>query len=248
MFTSTSKKLTLIGLFIATIATYIGMLSIDRYLFYNSDTIFSIMGLIASASVFIIGLLNRYADFNGKLLLNIIHAFFTMIPLLVFYVDEYDLNINNSLLYGFLLIVFCNAFTYTLSSKNIRTDENKKLYGEIMGFKNFIKTAELDRLKALSVENPKYFYDILGYAYVFGLEKKWISKFALLQEYVEDPDWYYGGRIYDYYTWAAFNHAMSTTYSNMSSSPSSGGSGGGGGYSGGGFSGGGSGGGGAGAW
>jgi uncharacterized membrane protein len=163
-------------------------------------------------------------------------------------IDELDLSLEG-FIYMMIVFIICSIFTITLADKQLRTPENQKLLGEVLGFRNFIKTADLDRLKALSEENPKYFYDILGFAYVFGLERKWISKFDSLQEYVADPDWYYGGRLTDYYVWSSFNSCMRNTYSNMQSSPSSssGGSSGGG-YSGGGFSGGGSGGGGAGAW
>ncbi|MCR4781869.1 MAG: DUF2207 domain-containing protein [Lachnospiraceae bacterium] len=131
-----------------------------------------------------------------------------------------------------------------------RKEEENKLYGEILGFKRFIETAELDKLKALSTENPKYFYDILSYAYVFGLEKKWISNFDSIQDYIADQDWY-AGSLYDIYVFNSFNHMLNSTYSNSLAStpaPEGGSSGGGSGFSGGGFSGGGSGGGGAGAW
>lgn len=58
-----------------------------------------------------------------------------------------------------------------------RTKDSAKLYGEIIGFKEFIATAEVDRINALAEENPSYFYDVLPYAYVFGLTDTWAKKF-----------------------------------------------------------------------
>ena len=36
--------------------------------------------------------------------------------------------------------------------------------------------------------NPSYFYNVLPYAYVFGMTKKWASKFESIP--VERPSWY----------------------------------------------------------
>ena len=63
--------------------------------------------------------------------------------------------------------------------------------GKLLGFRDFIKTAELDQLKMLAAENPQYFYSVLPYAYVFGLTDIWFKRFADIA--VPQPDWYYGG-------------------------------------------------------
>ena len=43
-------------------------------------------------------------------------------------------------------------------------------------------------------ENPEYFYDVLPYAMVFGLEEKWGKKFEGLL--TTQPDWYVGPGYY----------------------------------------------------
>lgn len=50
-----------------------------------------------------------------------------------------------------------------------------------MGFRDFIETAEIDRINELVDENPSYFYDVLPYAYVFKLSNKWIKKFETIR-------------------------------------------------------------------
>lgn len=136
---------------------------------------------------------------------------------------------------------------------NARTKESAKRLGKILGFKQFIEKAKLSRLKALVMENPSYFYDILPYAYVLGLSDKWIKKFDNID--ITPASWYTSEvGEYDMFNMIIFMNMMDTidrsigdiideqiigSDSNFGSS---------GGFGGGGFSGGGFGGGGGGAW
>jgi len=125
-----------------------------------------------------------------------------------------------------------------------RTLYGNTILGKIKGFKNFLETAEKDKLEQLVIENPTYFYDILPYTYVLGISSKWIKKFETIALY--EPDWYDSPNGFDVVRFGTFvNHTMTRATSAMASSPNSGGSGSSGG---GGFSGGGSGGGGGGSW
>lgn len=154
------------------------------------------------------------------------------------------------------LIMLCAGFLNFLAADRAvyRTEENLKYYGDVLGYRNFIEKAELSQLKMLSQENPSYFYFTLAYAYVFGLENKWISQFEKYNIPVPEPTWYYGYHPFVFTTFREdFGHVMQASSTALSAAPpseSGGGSGGfsGGGFSGGGFSGGGSGGGGGGAW
>lgn len=60
------------------------------------------------------------------------------------------------------------------------TPLRRKHLGEILGLKEFILTAEKDRLEMLLKEDERYFYRILPYAMVFGLVDKWAAKFDAL--------------------------------------------------------------------
>lgn len=160
-----------------------------------------------------------------------------------------------------LLATVCTAVIMLLSTVMLkRTDASNEQLGKILGFKHFINTAEKDRIEKLSAENPQYFYNVLPYAYVFGLTKVWADKFADIK--IEPPTWYNNG-AYDgatlFNTWIFVNmfnstaHAMSNSMIQIPSADSvghsggfpggfGGGFGGGGGFSGGGFGGGGGGG------
>lgn len=153
-----------------------------------------------------------------------------------------------------IAIYVASAFLMMLTGRFAKNTEYRtNMIGRLMGLKHFIKTAELDRLKALSDENPSYFFDILPYAMVFGLSDKWASQFSNIS--VQIPDWYESPNIYPsvstYYLCSHISSALSNHIAShivsASVAPSSGGGGhyGGGGFS---FSGGGGGGGGGGSW
>ncbi len=126
-----------------------------------------------------------------------------------------------------------------------RTQYGNEILGKLKGFKNFLETAEKDKLEAMVMEDPTYFYDILPYTYVLGVSDTWIKKFETIS--LQSPTWYDSPNAFDMIAFGTFmNTTMVSAQSVMSSSPSS--SSGNGGSSGGGISGGGSGGGGGGSW
>lgn len=153
-------------------------------------------------------------------------------------------------LFGFVTGIICiigMIICYKHMKK--RTPYGTEILGKIKGFKNFLITAEKDKLESMVMTNPTYFFDILPYTYVLGISDKWISKFESIN--LQAPDWYNGTSDFNVRTFNTFiNSTMSTAQSTMTSRPSSS-SGGGGrssGSSGGGSSGCGSGGGGGGSW
>ncbi len=149
---------------------------------------------------------------------------------------------------AFIATALTIALFISARSKIQRKQSTLETYGKVLGFRNFIKTAELDRLKMLCDENPNYFYDTIAYAYALGLESKWIKTFEELAIHIPEPDWYVGLTPFPFNSFnKSFDRMMTHERTSIASSPNSGGNSGGG-YSGGGFSGGGSGGGGGGAW
>ena len=162
-----------------------------------------------------------------------------------------------------LLAVACSAVGCVVLTGFMkkRTDQCLEWMGRLTGLRDFIETAELDRLKVLAEDNPEWFYHILPYTYVFGLSEVFAAKLKDLA--LPAPTWYSCTRSseagWNYYM---FNHSLSNnmehaaralTYvppssgggssgrsgGGFSSGHSSGHSSGGGGFSGGGFGGGG---------
>lgn len=130
----------------------------------------------------------------------------------------------------------------------------RSVYGQqilerVIGFKEFLKIAEKERLEALLEDNPEYYYQILPYALVLDVSNIWEAKFKDLQ--MVEPSWYQGGYpgyMFSYAALSTFAHTTSTSLSHYTAPPSSSGTGGFSGGGGGGFSGGGGGGGGGSSW
>ena len=138
-----------------------------------------------------------------------------------------------------------------------RTEYGAGIIGRCLGFKDFLETAEKDKIESLVNENPSYFFDTLPFAFVLGVTEAWARKFEGLIR--EPPSWYYGyGYNYPFTPMyfggavARANGGLSRVFAQRAVRNADGGfgrSGGfGGGFSGGGFSGGGGGGGGGTAW
>lgn len=126
-----------------------------------------------------------------------------------------------------------------------KTEKGTELYQKLLGFKEFIKSVEKDRLQEFLKQDPNYFDKVLPFAIVFDVADTWKDKLKGLD--VPPPTWYSGSYSGNTFSTMAFmnslDHGMNSMsqsfYSMPSSSGSSGGSFGGGGFSGGGFGGGG---------
>lgn len=147
------------------------------------------------------------------------------------------------------MFVVCFLLGECIGRFNVDTDYRVEMIGRLLGFKEFIKTAEKSRLEALQNDDPEYFYKILPYAMVFGLSNKWANLFKEID--VKQPNWYrtatpiYGNAFLSHMSSNLFSSAKSAVNIVSHDSSSGGGFSGGGG---GGFSGGGGGGGGGGSW
>lgn len=94
-------------------------------------------------------------------------------------------------LYGFA-IAFC---------KLVYTKEGRALQDRIDGFKLFLVTTELERMKIIGTpptKTPELYEHYLPYAMALGVEKQWTTQFATLFETLEKkgtpyrPRWYVG--------------------------------------------------------
>ena len=81
-----------------------------------------------------------------------------------------------------LMLIFCLLVRFI----NIYSAEGSAQLGKILGFKEFIKVAEKERLEMLVEENPEIFYEILPYAQVLGVSDKWIENLDVIK--VDRPD------------------------------------------------------------
>ena len=96
-----------------------------------------------------------------------------------------------------------------------KTTYGEQIKAKINGFRNYILVAEKDQIEALVEKDPKYFYNILPYAYVLDVSKKWIDKF----ENIPMPQNEMGN--FDYTDIMMFDQMSNSIYTPSSSSSSS---------------------------
>jgi|LGOV01.1.fsa_nt_gb uncharacterized membrane protein YgcG len=157
-------------------------------------------------------------------------------------------DIYNDMFYLKYISIFLGLFLSYLAAKSrSRTKRSAEHAGNIMGFKNYLMTAEKDRIEMLVKEDPEYFYNVLAYTYVLDVTDAFAKKFEAIA--LEDPDWYVSTSFNNHtFSIVVLSNRMQSSLNSMSNSlssaPSNSGSGGGygGGGGGGGFSGGGAGG------
>lgn len=112
---------------------------------------------------------------------------FAVLGYMQFFCLDPEWGYNDGRITTILLAFFVIGPLVLLGMKS-RSEWSAALYGRVLGFRNFIRDAELDRIEELVEGNPSYFYNVLPYAYVFGMTKKWASKFESIP--VERPSWY----------------------------------------------------------
>lgn len=106
---------------------------------------------------------------------------FTMLLIgIVFWVFSYiyikDLNPSFNILYVVSFIsIFITGFFAIFTSR--KTSYGEMISAKVLGFKNYLNTAEKNKLEQLVDNDPNYFYNILPYTYVLDISKKWINIF-----------------------------------------------------------------------
>lgn len=96
-----------------------------------------------------------------------------------------------------------------------RTEEYNRTLGDILGFKDFIKVTEEDKIKFMLEENPELYYDILPYAQVLDVTDEWEHKFRNIT--LKPPRW----AVYNdpYFSYMMINRSMRVATTSMLSRP-----------------------------
>lgn len=89
-----------------------------------------------------------------------------------------DLYLPRQVIQGLLTVAFAGClFTFRLSEMS---DYRRKHMGEILGLREFIETADKDRLQMLLTADGRYFYHVLPFAVAFGMADRWAKQFREL--------------------------------------------------------------------
>lgn len=90
------------------------------------------------------------------------------------YIEDLNPKLNWIYVSSFIAVFITGFFSIIMERK---TAYGEMIIAKIMGFRNYLDLAEKNQLEILVEENANYFYDILPYAYVLNVSKKWIDKF-----------------------------------------------------------------------
>lgn len=151
--------------------------------------------------------------------------------LYVMFIPSCLIAVTPKLLIALAGSALAGASTLTVS----RTKEYNVKLGEIVGFKDFIRLTEKDRIEKMLEDDPQFFYRVLPYAQALGVTDVWENKFADLT--VQPPDWLTGNVATTAVRFHVINSVLRSSADKMAtdmiSRPSSSGSGGRGGFGGG---------------
>lgn len=88
---------------------------------------------------------------------------------------------------GFIIGGIIIVSVIFMANANAVSEFGARILGQIMGFKEYLKLVEVDKLKMMAEEDPNYFFNIMPYAYVLGLSDVWIKKFKKIK--IDVPSW-----------------------------------------------------------
>lgn len=140
-----------------------------------------------------------------KMIQSIFISIITLILHLISYCLVEDMDPSWNIIYTMSFICILINIYFTIIMKR-KTEYGETIIAKVKGFKNFLETAEKDKLETLVLENPNYFYNILPYTYVLNVSKKWIEKF----ENIHIPQVDMG--TYDFNSFNSFSNLYNDVY------------------------------------
>ncbi len=193
VFSQSSLLMQGLVMFAAVLPTFFGMLYAFHKIFYSFGVAFLLSIVIAMMGILVV-ILFAYTISRRVTLSKM--KFFGLLFIATIAALLYFLGYSALVYYGtgdmvmLMTGVLCTiAVTTCALFMDKRTTQGVRWYGQILGLKDFILTAEKGRLEALVHLNPQYFYHILPYAYVLGVSDVWSKKFANIM--MENAVWYH---------------------------------------------------------
>lgn len=107
--------------------------------------------------------------------------------------------------------VFILAAYGTIRFMGGRTRYGAEALSQLLGFREYIKEADGEKLKEVVTDNPEYYSNVLPYAYVLGVPKKWSMAFRHIEG--GELSWYQSshGELKDADSWDVFRHLIKCT-------------------------------------
>ncbi len=158
-----------------------------------SVILFFIAGLSATVFLVLMNLIDRLwyksAPFKKTvlfvvLLVSVIISLSLLLVASFVFVDGIYQGVFAAVLAAFTNFVLALFATITTRRSSYGQEKLEK----VLGLRDFILKVELDQIKRMSAENPSFYYKLISFAIVLGLEKKWSKKFESIT--LQKPNWY----------------------------------------------------------
>jgi len=190
IYTASSEFAKVFGCFILSMAILaIGILA-EIYAFDSYSYIFYI---IIAILVFVTSMLTSIeydlivlSRNNRPSILMAIFSLMLFVVLLIFTI--FVIRSFGDFFIGMTMILCLIVSMILICLMKARTKQSSEMLGRVLGFRNFIKKPNMEIVLQLSRDNPLYFYDILPYAYAFGLSAVWTKSFNIVN--VKEPEWF----------------------------------------------------------
>ena len=155
----------------------LGYMVLNTLLFYNMFRKWHIRKSVSKVMFFLI--------------LFILFLIFAVVLLVIAFMETTQHTISYiAIPIALLAILILSLFSIITTQRSVYGVEMLEL---ILGLRDFIEKVELDELKRMIEKEPQFYYRILSFAIVLGLEKKWAKKFSSFT--LEPPNWYSGNAL-----------------------------------------------------
>ncbi|MBR2281993.1 MAG: DUF2207 domain-containing protein [Spirochaetales bacterium] len=156
-----------------------------------------------------IGFVNLFRKWHlrkSNVLACIVRFLPMVVALVLFFLIDMMVSDAPSLFGCAFSVIGSTAISFFAAIMSKRSEYGNRVLEETLGYREFIDKVEMDQLKMMIDQDPDFYYHVLSYAVVLGLEDKWARKFDGM--IVNPPTWYTGYNAFDVYM-------MSRVASNM---------------------------------
>ena len=196
-----SKKNLIIGMAITSLV----LVTINPFIIINNALYFVLALIIEVVSFYIIYKfisiidLNRIRKYIVPVILTVI--FLTLIFAFIFGTNSiYEI----AYLFGIVCVIGMMIFAKYMPKRNAYGD---KLFHNMEGFKKLLEEGTKDEYQSILNTNEDYYYNILGYTYIFGNKELVSKRFKNLVK--KECDWYKSYKKFDY---TSFNKTCDVIY------------------------------------
>ncbi len=95
---------------------------------------------------------------------------------LSFLVLIFGIRYNLNILHLSLILIFFILSLFLVARMKRLSKKGAYLFGQVLGLRRYVELVELKQIEMFAEKEPQRYYELLSYAYAFGLSEVWLSK------------------------------------------------------------------------